>query len=172
MISGFGEETVVAEIDVLKYSVRICIVFWLPDFKKRTSSQERRGISWSPGGNTSGNLKNQLAVSPKLSLKLVYKSGCGFRTWLFFPLRFWLSSIIVLGLGRGGGGGCWASTSLGQDCLECFRLSSNLCCLPSYVMRHSLFCISKKKAHKPILFVNVLHIFFNWWLNRWVMYYT
>lgn len=32
MISGFGEETVFAEIEVLKYTVRICIVFWLPDF--------------------------------------------------------------------------------------------------------------------------------------------
>lgn len=58
MISGFGEETVFAEIDMLKYSVRICIVFLLPDFKKRTSSQERRGISWSPGEMASGNFKN------------------------------------------------------------------------------------------------------------------
>lgn len=48
MISGFGEETVVAEIDVLKYSVRICIVFWLPGFKKRTPVRKGEAFPWSP----------------------------------------------------------------------------------------------------------------------------
>lgn len=39
-----------------------------------------------------------------------------------------------------------------------FWSSSNLC-LPSSAVCHPLFCISKTKAHEPILFVNVLHIF-------------
>lgn len=40
-VSGFGEEIVIAEIYVLKYETRICIVLWLPDFKTRTYSPEK-----------------------------------------------------------------------------------------------------------------------------------
>lgn len=39
-VSGFGEDIVIAEMYVLKYEARICIVLWLPDFKTRTYSPE------------------------------------------------------------------------------------------------------------------------------------
>ena len=39
MISGLGEEIVLAETDVLKYAVGIYLVFWLLGFKNRTEVQ-------------------------------------------------------------------------------------------------------------------------------------
>lgn len=53
---------------------------------------------------------------------------------------------------------CWTSLPFGGTGLHgVFGASSHLC-PPTGVMCHPWFCISKTKAHEPILFVNELHI--------------
>lgn len=45
---GLEKKLSLLKFDVLKYAAGICLVFWLPGFKKKNSqesSQERAGIS-------------------------------------------------------------------------------------------------------------------------------
>lgn len=138
------EKTPFAEMDGLKYAAGVGLDFWLPGFQIRTvRCTGGKGKAFlSHLGDARGNLKKSVGSFTKISAALSYFENLGWECFCTCLMGSWARG--HPGLGFGG----WAPAPLGHPCLQGLG-GAPASAGSSYVMFHSLFCIAKRRAHRP-----------------------